>query len=187
MTSTTSTTTSSTSSTYVHVSDRTHIEKERNEAFARGMDKFFDPAIDQHSAFYIAMERDKHAAHLIAGTSFLDLNTMIFKTECNNAYESMNEDDMKRIRKLMWEVWVPYMKSQFENSLPPAEESAFLGNFQKQMHVVHISVRVAQALQLVFELNQKKSFSAVARTAYEVALQDCLYHPHIKKKFKSVE
>jgi hypothetical protein len=167
--------------------EKSAVDKERNAAFARGMDDFFDPAVDQHSAFYIAMERDKHAAHLVAGTSFLDLNTMIFKTECNNAYESMNEDDMQRIRKLMWEVWVPNMSAKFKNSLPASEEPVFVGDFQRQMHVVHISVRVAQALQLVFELNQKKSFSAVARTAYEVALQDCLYHPHIKKKFASSE
>ena len=174
----------------------TNEETERSAAFARGMDDFFDPAVDQHSAFYIAMERDRHAAHLVAGTSFLDLNTMIFRTECNNAYESMNEDDMQKIRKLMWEVWVPKLREQLsedserkktEEEVHYVRDEHLVHDFQRQMHVVHVSVRIAQALQLVFELNQKKSFSAVARTAYEVALQDCLYHPNIKSKVVSSE
>ena len=160
-------------------------EQTKREAFDRGMGDFFDPAVDQHSEFYAAMEKDKHAAHLVAGTSFLDLNTMILKTECNNAYESMNEDDMQRLRKLMWEVYVPHMKQTLESKLPVDHDD--MQSFQAQMHVVHISVRVAQALQLIFELNQKKSFSSVAKTAYEVALQDCLYHPHLKGKVKSIK
>jgi hypothetical protein len=158
-------------------------EQAKREAFDRGMGDFFDPAVDQHSAFYAAMERDKHAAHLVAGTSFLDLNTMILKTECNNAYESMNEDDMQRLRKLMWDVYVPHMKQNLTTSMPYDQDD--MVSFQAQMHVVHMSVRVAQALQLIFELNQKKSFSAVAKTAYAVALQDVLYHPHLKGKIES--
>jgi hypothetical protein len=164
---------------YVAIQD----EQAKREEFERGMGDFFDPAIDEHSEFYAAMEKDKHAAHLVAGTSFLDLNTMILKTECNNAYESMNEDDMARLRKLMWDVYVPHMKSNLERTVPSGRDD--MHTFQAQMHVVHISVRVAQALQLIFELNQKKSFSAVAKTAYAVALQDCLYHPHLKRKIES--
>ena len=164
---------------YVAIQD----EQAKREEFERGMGDFFDPAIDEHSEFYAAMEKDKHAAHLVAGTSFLDLNTMILKTECNNAYESMNEDDMARLRKLMWDVYVPHMKSNLERTIPTGRDD--MHTFQAQMHVVHISVRVAQALQLIFELNQKKSFSAVAKTAYAVALQDCLYHPHLKRKIES--
>jgi hypothetical protein len=158
-------------------------EQAKREEYERGMGEFFDPAIDEHSEFYTAMELDKHAAHLVAGTSFLDLNTMILKTECNNAYESMNEDDMQRLRKLMWEVYVPHMKQTLESKIPIDRDD--MQSFQAQMHVVHISVRVAQALQLIFELNQKKSFSAVAKTAYAVALQDVLYHPHMKRKVSS--
>ena len=158
-------------------------EQAKREEYERGMGEFFDPAIDEHSEFYTAMELDKHAAHLVAGTSFLDLNTMILKTECNNAYESMNEDDMQRLRKLMWDVYVPHMKRTLETRIPIDRDD--MQSFQAQMHVVHMSVRVAQALQLIFELNQKKSFSAVAKTAYAVALQDVLYHPHMKRKVKS--
>ena len=159
------------------------LERDRQEAFDGGMSDFFDPAVDEHSEFYSAMEKDKHAAHLVAGTSFLDLNTMILKTECNNAYESMNEADMQRLRKLMWDVYIPHMKESLQSRVSPDEDD--MESFRAQMHVVHISVRVAQALQLIFELNQKKSFSAVAKTAYEVALQDVLYHPHIKGKVVS--
>ena len=161
------------------------LERGKQEAFDTGMGDFFDPAVDEHSEFYSAMEKDKHAAHLVAGTSFLDLNTMILKTECNNAYESMNEADMQRLRKLMWDVYIPHMKESLQARVSPDEDD--MQSFRAQMHVVHISVRVAQALQLIFELNQKKSFSAVAKTAYEVALQDVLYHPHIKGKVKSSE
>ena len=162
---------------------RSQIERDRQEAFDSGMSDFFDPAVDEHSEFYAAMEKDKHAAHLVAGTSFLDLNTMILKTECNNAYESMDEADMQRLRKLMWDVYIPHMKESLQARVTPDEDN--MQSFRAQMHVVHISVRVAQALQLIFELNQKKSFSAVAKTAYEVALQDVLYHPHIKGKVNS--
>jgi hypothetical protein len=159
-------------------------EAARRTEMEHNFDDFFDPVMDTHSAFYTAMERDKNAAHIVAGTSFLDLNSMILKTECNNAYESMNEEDMQRLRKLMWDVYVPSMKRNLENKLN-VDEDENIGSFQAQMYVVHLSVRVAQALQLVFELNQKKSFSAVAKTAYEVALQDVLYHPSVKGRVAS--
>ena len=128
------------------------IERETQEAFDAGMGDFFDPSVDEHSKFYSAMEKDKHAAHLVAGTSFLDLNTMILKTECNNAYESMNEADMQRLRKLMWDVYVPHMKESLQSRVSGSTDD--MQGFRAQMHVVHISVRVAQALQLIFELNK---------------------------------
>ncbi|KAJ1467034.1 hypothetical protein T484DRAFT_1756189 [Baffinella frigidus] len=164
---------------------RNRRERDQRAEFDTGLGDFFDPAVDQHSAFYFAMERDKHAAHLVAGTSFLDLNNVILKTECNNAYESMNEEDMQKLRKLMWDVYVPHIQQQMEQKVLDKENAT--DSFQAQMYVVHLSVRVAQALQLVFELNQKKSFSAVVKTAYEMALQDVLYHPSLKGKIKSFQ
>jgi hypothetical protein len=158
-------------------------ERDERTSFEMSLGEFFDPAVDIHSAFYAAMEYDKHAAHLVAGTSFLDLNSMILTTECNNSYESMNVEDMQRLRKLMWEVYIPHMKESLASRMSSSDDD--MHSFQAQMYVVHLSVRVAQALQLVFELNQKKSFSAVAKTAYEVALQDVLYHPSLKGHIKS--
>jgi hypothetical protein len=162
--------------------DENRVEREKRVEFDTGLGDFFDPAVDTHSSFYFAMERDKHAAHLVAGTSFLDLNHVILKTECNNAYESMNEEDMQKLRKLMWDVYVPHIQSEMQARV--TDRGNAIDNFQAQMYVVHLSVRVAQALQLVFELNQKKSFSACVKTAYEVALQDVLYHPSLKGKVK---
>ena len=98
----------------------------------------------------------------------------------------MNDEDMQRLRKLMWDVYTPSMKKSLENKLA-VDGDQTTTSFQAQMYVVHLSVRVAQALQLVFELNQKKSFSAVAKTAYGVALQDVLYHPHVKGRVTSFE
>jgi hypothetical protein len=155
------------------------------EGFDTGLGDFFDPAVDEHSAFYHAMERDKHAAHLVAGTSFLDLNNVILTTECNNAHESMNEEDIHRLRKLMWDVYIPHIQDRMQTQMSDVADST--RSFQAQMYVVHLSVRVAQALQLVFELNQKKSFSAVVKTAYEVALQDVLYHPSLKGRVKPMQ
>jgi hypothetical protein len=163
--------------------DRRREEKKKQDEYENDLSEFFDPATDTHSAFYMAMNLDKHAAHLVAGTSFMDLNSVILRTECNNVYESMNEEDMQRLRKLMWDVYIPHMQASLKNKIPNSDDT--IDSFQAQMHVVHLSVRVAQALQLVFELNQKKSFSAVAKTAYEVALQDVLYHPHLKGKIVS--
>jgi hypothetical protein len=171
----------------IEYNTETHIQRDRVEQqeFDTGLDGFFDPAVDEHSAFYTAMELDKHAAHLVAGTSFLDLNTVILRTECNNAYESMNEADMQKLRTLMWDVYVPTMKNNLSNRLAISDDD--MTSFQSQMYVVHLSVRVAQALQLIFELNQKKSFSAVAKTAYALALEDVLYHPTLKDKVTSEE
>lgn len=143
-----------------------------------GLSDFFDPAVDEHSEFYHAMESDKNAAHLVAGTSFLSLNNVILTTECNNAYESMNEEDMQKLRKLMWNVYVPSIEKKMNRKLALQDDTT--DQFKVQMYVVHLSIRVSQALQLIFELNQKKSFSAVAKTAYQVALQDVLYHPNFK-------
>ena len=131
------------------------------------------------------MERDKHAAHIVAGTAFVDLNSVVLRTECNNSYESMNEDDMQNLRKLMWEVYVPHMKETLKQKMSNNGETESTSSFQAQMYVVHLSVRVAQALQLVFELNQKKTFSAVATAAYEMALQDVLYHPNLVNRVES--
>ena len=131
------------------------------------------------------MERDKHAAHIVAGTAYVDLNSVVLRTECNNSYESMNEDDMQNLRKLMWEVYVPHMKETLKQKMSLDGETEDTNSFQAQMYVVHLSVRVAQALQLVFELNQKKTFSAVAAAAYEMALQDVLYHPRLSKHIDS--
>jgi hypothetical protein len=160
------------------------LENDKRALLDSDFDTFLDPAVDQHSDFYVAMERDKHAAHLVAGTSFLDLNSMILKTECNNVYESMNENDMQKLRTLMWDVYVPHIKESLQDEIHPGRG---MNDFQAQMYVVHLSVRVAQAMQLVFELNQKKSFSAVAKTAYEVALQDVLYHPSLKGKVHAMQ
>ncbi|KAJ1468663.1 hypothetical protein T484DRAFT_1854696 [Baffinella frigidus] len=174
-------------SAYPKTGEHDHSGAARNESARRTgletkFDDFFDPSIDEHSAFYRAMELDKHAAHLVAGTSFLDLNNLILRTECNNAYESMNDDDMQKLRKMMWDVYIPSMKKNLQDKLSVEEHGESIDTFQAQMYVVHLSVRVAQALQLVFELNQKRSFSAVAKTAYEMALQDVLYHPNLKGK-----
>jgi hypothetical protein len=160
------------------------LENDKRALLDSEFDTFLDPAVDQHSAFYVAMERDKHAAHLVSGTSFLDLNNVILKTECNNVYESMNENDMQKLRTLMWDVYVPHMKERLRSQINPGRA---MDDFQAQMYVVHLSVRVAQAMQLVFELNQKKSFSAAAKTAYEVALQDVLYHPTLKRKVHAMQ
>ena len=160
-------------------------ERRMRAEFDTGLGDFFDPAMDTHSAFYFAMERDKHAAHLVAGTSFLDLNNVILRTECNNAYESMNDEDMQKLRKIMWDVYVPHIQQQMQARV--ADTDVPIDSFHAQMYVIHLSVRVAQALQLVFELNQKKSFSAVVKTAYEVALQDVLYHPALRGKVKSYQ
>jgi hypothetical protein len=162
--------------------DSNRVERNKRVEFDTGLGDFFDPAVDTHSSFYFAMERDKHAAHLVAGTSFLDLNNVILRTECNNAYESMNEEDMQKLRKLMWDVYVPHIQQEMQQKVSDTDNAT--DSFQAQMYVVHLSVRVAQALQLVFELNQKKSFSACVKTAYEVALQDVLYHPALKGKVK---
>ncbi|KAJ1468564.1 hypothetical protein T484DRAFT_1755032 [Baffinella frigidus] len=159
-----------------------HLDRRSRVAFDTGLNDFFDPAVDEHSEFYYAMQCDKHAAHLVAGTSFLSLNNVILTTECNNAYESMNEEDMQKLRKLMWNVYVPTIQAKLAGKMVPRQETT--DQFQLQMYVVHLSIRVSQALQLIFELNQKKSFSAVAKTAYEVALQDVLYHPGLKGKIK---
>ena len=161
------------------------IETERRRAVEDTFDQFFDPSVDTHSAFYMAMERDKHAAHIVAGTAYVDLNSVVLRTECNNSYESMNEDDMQNLRKLMWEVYVPHMKETLKQKMSLDGETEDTNSFQAQMYVVHLSVRVAQALQLVFELNQKKTFSAVAAAAYEMALQDVLYHPRLSKHIDS--
>ena len=147
-------------------------------AMDEGFDHFFDPAMDEHSTFYRSMELDKHAAHLVSGASFLDLNTVVLRTECNNAYESMNDEDMQKLRKLMWDVYIPDMKRQVADTV--ANDRQDVSSFTSQMYVVHLSIRVAQALQLVFELNQKKSFSAAVKTAYEMALQDVLFHPGLR-------
>ena len=164
------------------------IEAERRAALESSFDDFFDPAVDEHSAFYAAMEHDNHAAHLVAGTAFVELNGVVLRTECNKAHESMNEGDIENIRKLMWDVYVPHMKEVMQHKFKDSPAVDDDGNsFQAQMYVVHLSVRVAQALQLVFELNQKKTFSAVAKTAYEMALQDVLYHPHFAKRVKPFE
>mgnify|MGYP000364786460 CR=1 FL=1 len=153
--------------------------------FDQGLSEFFDPSVDEHSEFYCAMQRDKNAAHLVAGTSFLSLNNVILTTECNNAYESMNEDDMQKLRKLMWSVYVPTIQKKMSAKL--ALQGDTTDQFKVQMYVVHLSIRVAQALQLIFELNQKKSFSPVAKTAFEVALQDVLYHPNLKGRVESYQ
>jgi hypothetical protein len=160
------------------------IETERRRAVENTFDQFFDPSVDKHSAFYMAMERDKHAAHIVAGTAFVELNSVVLRTECNNSYESMNEDDMQNLRKLMWEVYVPHMKETLKQKMSENGDTENTSSFQAQMYVVHLSVRVAQALQLVFELNQKKTFSAVATAAYEMALQDVLYHPSLMDRIE---
>jgi hypothetical protein len=162
---------------------RSQIGSAQRTDFDNGLSEFFDPAVDEHSEFYCAMQRDKNAAHLVAGTSFLSLNNVILTTECNNAYESMNEEDMQKLRKLMWSVYVPTIQQKMASKL--ALQGDTTDQFKVQMYVVHLSIRVAQALQLIFELNQKKSFSSVAKTAYEVALQDVLYHPNLKGRVKS--
>jgi hypothetical protein len=160
------------------------LENDKRALLDADFDTFLDPAVDEHSDFYMAMERDRNAAHLIAGTSFLDLNSMILKTECNNVYESMNESDMQKLRTLMWDVYVPHIKESMKDQIHPGRA---MNDFHAQMYVVHLSVRVAQAMQLVFELNQKKSFSAVAKTAYEMALQDVLFHPHFKGRVEAIQ
>lgn len=159
------------------------LENDKRALLDTDFDTFLDPAVDEHSDFYMAMERDKNAAHLVAGTSFLDLNSVIMKTECNNVYESMNESDMQKLRTLMWDVYVPHIKESLKDQIHPGRA---MNDFHAQMYVVHLSVRVAQAMQLVFELNQKKSFSAVAKTAYEMALQDVLFHPHFKGRVNAM-
>ena len=155
------------------------IETERRQIVESNFDQFLDPGMDMHSSFYTAMELDKHAAHIVAGTAFVDLNNVVLRTECNNSYESMNEDDMRNLRKLMWEVYIPHMKETLKIKMSVNGDDESTSSFQAQMYVVHLSIRVAQALQLVFELNQKKTFSAVAKAAYEMALQDILYHPNL--------
>jgi hypothetical protein len=160
------------------------LENDKRALLDADFDTFLDPAVDEHSDFYMAMERDRNAAHLVAGTSFLDLNSMILKTECNNVYESMNESDMQKLRTLMWDVYVPHIKESLKDQIHPGRA---MNDFHAQMYVVHLSVRVAQAMQLVFELNQKKSFSAVAKTAYEMALQDVLFHPHLKGRVNPIQ
>ena len=160
-------------------------DRARRTAMDEGFDKFFDPAMDEHSTFYRSMELDKHAAHLVSGASFLDLNSVVLRTECNNAYESMNNEDMQKLRTLMWDVYIPDMKRQVEDTV--AKDRQDVTSFTAQMYVVHLSIRVAQALQLVFELNQKKSFSAAAKTAYEMALQDVLFHPGLRGRVQPCE
>ena len=156
------------------------LENDNRKEFDRTFNDFFDPATDVHSSFYMAMSFDKKAAHIVSGASFLDLNNVILRTECNNAYETMNEDDMQRLRKLMWDVYVPDMKSRLQDEVNFTDQN--MTSFKSQMYIVHLSIRVAQALQLIFELNQKKSFSAVVEAAYEMVLQDVLYHPFLKGK-----
>jgi hypothetical protein len=155
------------------------LETERRQIVESNFDQFLDPGMDMHSSFYTAMELDKHAAHIVAGTAFVDLNNVVLRTECNNSYESMNEDDMRNLRKLMWDVYIPHMKETLKIKMSVNGDDESTTSFQAQMYVVHLSIRVAQALQLVFELNQKKTFSAVAKAAYEMALQDILYHPNL--------
>jgi hypothetical protein len=163
--------------------DSARLEFAQRVEFDGGLSEFFDPAVDEHSEFYCAMQCDKNAAHLVAGTTFLSLNNVILTTECNNAYESMNEEDMQKLRKLMWSVYVPTIQSKMTSKLLMQGDTT--DQFKVQMYVVHLSIRVAQALQLIFELNQKKSFSPVAKTAYQAALQDVLYHPSFKGRVKS--
>ena len=163
--------------------NQNRVQQTRRIEFDKGLSDFFDPAVDEHSEFYYAMQRDKNAAHLVAGTSFLSLNNVILTTECNNAYESMNEEDMQKLRKIMWNVYVPSIQQKMTDRLILEHDTT--DQFKVQMYVVHLSIRVSQALQLIFELNQKKSFSAVAKTAYEMALQDVLYHPNLKGRVKS--
>jgi len=173
------------SSNYDRRIDETRIANDNRKEFDRTFNDFFDPATDTHSSFYNAMTLDKKAAHIVSGASFLDLNSVILRTECNNAYETMNEEDMQRLRKLMWDVYVPDMKARLQDEVNFNDQN--MTSFKSQMYIVHLSIRVAQALQLIFELNQKKSFSAVVEAAYEMVLQDVLYHPFLKGKVQPEE
>jgi hypothetical protein len=165
--------------------DEARVDNDNRKEFDRTFNEFFDPATDIHSSFYTAMTFDKKAAHIVSGASFLDLNNVILRTECNNAYETMNEEDMQRLRKLMWDVYVPDMKARLQDEVSFNDQN--MTSFKSQMYIVHLSIRVAQALQLIFELNQKKSFSAVVEAAYEMVLQDVLYHPFLKGKVQPTE
>jgi hypothetical protein len=180
------------------------------------IDDFLEPGVDRDQEFYIAMTLDQQAAHVISGVSTLDLNNVVLRTECNNAYETASEEDTKQLRKTLYEVYLPYIIHQMREHMPAPQteeekknfrnkkqdeeieriEEIFSGSgdgsagqvgrditrFREQQYILHLTIRMSQAFNLIFELNQKRQFSALAKAAYELCFQDVLYHPVFKRE-----
>ena len=197
-----------------------------------GIERFFSGAtVDPNSHFCKAFNMDRHAAAIISGVSGLDLNTFILKTEMNDVNQSVSEDDVKQLKKILWGVMIPYTTWNLKRVFPfpedaPATKSNPQGGsnnntnnsntnntsrtetetwklsdrenekntssnrggqkdiyrFIQQNYVLHLTVKIAQSLNLIFELNQKRTFSALAIAAYAEAIVDVLCHPHLNGK-----
>lgn len=189
------------------------------------LEHLFEVGLDETSDFYLAHKYDRNAAAILSGVSGLDLNTFILKTELNDVAQSVSEDDVKELKKILWGVMVPYTTWNlkrvfpFPEDLPPSKSNGRdngsnadnaslsetetwkradrlrenpnvqdgqkdLYRFTQQNYILHLTVKIAQSLNLCFELNQKRSFSALAVAAYAEAMVDVMTHPHLKNKVK---
>jgi len=213
-------------------SDPDQIRIAPNQNTLAQIDTFWKNVDDNNDVFTAAHKHDRHAAAILSGVSGLDLNTFILKTEMNDTAQSVSEDDVKELKKILWGVMIPYttwnLKRVFafpEDTPPPKsndkdgsgnettisetetwkrsdrgnklfEDSGFsstedgkkdIYKFTQQNYILHLTVKIAQSLNLIFELNQKRSFSALAIAAYAEAMVDVLTHPHLRDKVKDEE
>ena len=75
-------------------------------------------------------------------------------------------------------------RSKYENH---DNGKADLYRFTQQNYVLHLTVKIAQSLNMIFELNQKRTFSALAVAAYAESMVDVCTHPCLKNKIKPDE
>jgi hypothetical protein len=213
-------------------SDPDQISTAPNQNTLGLIDAFWDNIEASDGVFTAAHKHDRHAAAILSGVSGLDLNTFILKTEMNDTAQSVSEDDVKELKKILWGVMIPYttwnLKRVFafpEDTPPPksndkdgpgnettisetetwkrsdrvnkVNEERFstgtengkkdLFKFTQQNYILHLTVKIAQSLNLIFELNQKRSFSALAIAAYAEAMVDVLTHPHLRDRVRDKE
>jgi hypothetical protein len=209
-------------------SDPKQISLKPTQKSLDDLETLFEIGLDEHSDFFLAHKHDRYAAAILSGVSGLDLHTFILKTEMNDVAQSVSEDDVKQLKKILWGVMIPYttwnLKRVFpfpEDTTPAKSNGKTDGNnpnngtlsetetwkradrlnenqstqsgqkdlyrFTQQNYILHLTVKISQSLNLIFELNQKRSFSALAIAAYAEAMVDVLTHPHLRSKVKETD
>lgn len=204
-------------------SDPMQISLKPSQKSLDDLEGLFEVGLDETSDFFLAHKHDRYAAAILSGVSGLDLNTFILKTELNDVAQSVSEDDVKQLKKILWGVMIPYTTWNLKRVFPFPEDASpaksngkddgnnlnngtlsetetwkradrldenqsvpsgqkDLYRFTQQNYLLHLTVKIAQSLNLIFELNQKRSFSALAIAAYAEAMVDVLTHPHLRNK-----
>lgn len=180
------------------------------------IDDLVGSSLDEFSDTYISMQKDMESAFLISGASTLDLNYMILRTECNPSANNIDENDVKKLHKILWDVMAPYFTHLFKRSLPFSQsdesdadrhasdhDAEGVTNMepntrkrkiddersktQVSLFVMHMSVRIMQAMHFILQIQQRKTFSAAVRAVFELVLQELKVHPSWKGQIKFTE